>query len=792
MRRSAGFALTLVLTLGALGTGRAHAIGYLVPDQEGVEPLAIRNHRVGVSVRERIAETRVQQTFHNHTDQVLEATYIFPVPEGAVVSGFAMWIGGERRQGELLDADQARAVYERIVARMQDPGLVEHMGGRLFRARVFPIQPHSEQQVEIRFSSTLSYQDSVIHYRYPLHTAGRAAQTLEDFTFSADIVSRTPIRAVYSPSHPLAVSRPDEHRAVVGFETNQAVLNTDLDLYYSVQDRDVGLSLITHQVSGEDGYFLAMIAPQAAVAEQEIAAKEVIFVFDTSGSMAGEKMARAQAALDYMLQRLRPADRFQVVRFSTDVQPLFPGGGAVTATPGNVARARRFASHFVAAGGTAIHGALREGLAHQRPTGMPRLVVFLTDGMPTVGVTTPDRIVNDASMWAAGARLYAFGVGDDVNTTFLDSVAQRTGGVGDYFRDGAEMERRLSAFYDRVAFPILTDLELALPGVQSFDIFPRDLGHLYRGSQLLVVGRYRGGGPARVSLEGRDATGGERQSFAYPVNFPLEEARNAFLPRIWATRKIGFLLDQIRLEGEEPELRREVVTLARQFGIVTPYTSYLVIEDEAMPPGLVPEAVEETPPPVRFQFEVDEAQGALRQPSRDSSTSSGGGGAPSRPSPAPMAREAGAAGDFASFEEAAVQPAPPPAASRRSMPAVQTSPSGGDGEQGRRLSRRLRRMRESERVEHGTAIRYVEGRAFRQVHGAWVDPGYRRSMRTLHVRSGTTGWIAILRERPDLRRILALGDRVAFVLDARRAIIVDPSAPEGVTEAQVGAFLSDE
>ena len=211
------------------------------------------------------------------------------------------------------------------MARVRDPGLVEHVGGRLFRARVFPIPPNSEQRVEIRFSQTLEYQDSVIHYRYPLHTGGPAARTLEDFTFTADIVSRTPIRAVYSPTHPLAVSRPDEHRATVGFEAQQAILDSDLDLYYSVQDRDVGLSLLTHQPPGEDGYFLAMIAPRAEIAEQEISAKEIVFVFDTSGSMAGEKLARAQAALDYMLARLRPDDRFQIVRFSTDVEVLFGG-----------------------------------------------------------------------------------------------------------------------------------------------------------------------------------------------------------------------------------------------------------------------------------------------------------------------------------------------------------------------------------------------------------------------------------------------------------------------------------
>lgn len=807
MRRSAGFTLALIFTLAALGTGRAHAIGYLVPDQPGVEPLAIRYHRVGVSVRERVAETRVEQTFHNHTNEVLQATYIFPVPEGASVSGFAMWVNGRRQQGELLDSGQARAVYEAIVARMQDPGLVEHMGGNLFRARVFPIQPNSEQQIEIRFTQTLDYEDSVIHYRYPLRSSGTAAQTLEDFTISADIVSRTPIRAVYSPTHPIAVSRPDEHRATAGFEAHQAVLDQDFDLYYAVQDRDVGLSLLTHRDQGEDGYFLALIAPRAEVTQNEISAKEVVFVFDTSGSMAGDKMTRAQAALDYMLQRLNPADRFQIVRFSTDVEPLFERGQSVPASAENVARARRFAAHFVAAGGTAIHGALREGLVQQRrASSMPRLVVFLTDGMPTVGETNIGTIANDAAAWAGDSRVYAFGVGDDVNTTFLDSVAQRTGGVGDYFRDGAEMERRLSAFYDRVAYPLLTDLRLTIPGASSYDVYPRDLGHLYRGGQLMVVGRYRGQGPSRVTLEGRVAGRDERQSFGYEVRFPSEEGRNDFLPRIWATRKIGFLLDAIRLQGERPELRSEVVTLARRFGIVTPYTSYLVVEDEALPPGLVPEMNARQPGPTpgtfTFNFENDVIEGGLvrppmvtRSPRGRSRTDGGGGGAVGDRTPAlepAPTTEALAVEDFRSFGRAGVAPGPQrPSLGVGVQPApAPVAPQGGEGEAGRRLSHRLRGMREAERSEQGGVTRYVDGRAFRQIHGMWVDPSYRRTMQTLHVRPGSEGWIALTRERPDLRRILALG-RVAFAIDARRAIIVDAGAPAGVTDAQVSSFLAE-
>lgn len=801
MRRALriGIALGLATIIPLIAAPRAHAIGYLVPARADLPPLAIRYHRVRVAVRERVAETRVEQTFTNTTGEVLEATYIFPVPDGATVSGFALWINGARQEGELLDSGQARAVYEQIVARMQDPGLVEHIGGNLFRARVFPIQPHSEQRVEIRFTQTLEYQDGVVHYRYPLRTSGPAARALEDLTISADVVSRTPIRAVYSPTHAISVAREDEHRATVGFEEHGATLDRDFDLYYAVQDRDVGLSLLTHRPAGEDGYFLAMIAPRAAITEREIGAKEVIFVFDTSGSMAGEKIRRAQAALDYMLRRLNPSDRFQLVRFSTDVESFFDGGACVPATTANVARARQFASHMVAAGGTAIHPALQQALLTARPrqVAMPRIVVFLTDGMPTIGETIPARITADVARWAGDARVYVFGVGDDVNTTFLDGVAQQTGGVGDYFRDGAEMEQRLSAFYDRIAYPLFTDLALSFPGLAVYDVYPRDLGHLYRGGQLMVVGRYRGEGRSELALEGRVASERERQRFAYPVTFPAHEERNDFLPRIWATRKIGFLLDTIRLNGERPELRDEVVALARTFGIVTPYTSYLVVEDAAIPPGVVTQA----PPPAvhapapdatTYDFQDDLVDGQLVRPDGERLMVRGGAAprvqaappttaAPPEPAPSPSP-PAQAAQDFAGFESAV---APSTGSRSGAAPAP-----GATGESGRRLAHRLRAMREAERADVApSASRFVDGRAFHLVSGMWIDARYRREMRTLRVRTASPAYFALLRARPALRRALALGERVTVTIDDRRAILIEPSAPADVTEAQVRAFL---
>lgn len=801
-----GFAVISVLS----GPSRAEAIGLLVPTRADVEPLMIRYHRVRVTVRERAAETRVEQTFRNHTDQVLEGTYVFPVPDGATVSGFAMWVDGRRQEGELLDAGQARRVYEEIVARMRDPGLVEHIGGNLFRARVFPIQPRSEQRIEIRFSQTLDYQDGVVHYRYPLRTAGRAARTLEDLTITTEVVSRTPIRAVYSPTHRVSVHRPDEHHATVGFEQGQVTLDRDYDLFYAVQDGDVGLSLLTHRAPGEDGYFLAMIAPRTELTERQIAAKEVIFVLDTSGSMVGDKMERARAALDHMLLRLNGDDTFQVVRFSTDVERLFDA--PVTATRDHVERARRQVRQFVAAGGTAIDEALQAGLGAPRRARHPRMVVFLTDGMPTIGETDPRRIVERTAEVAGDARLFVFGVGDDVNTTFLDTLAQNHGGVGDYFRDGAEMERRLSAFYDRIAYPVLTDLRLEVPGaVRVTDVYPRDLGHLYKGGQLLVVGRYRGQGPARVELSGLVSGRPARQSFGFDVRFAGAEPDNDFLPRLWSIRKVGFLLDQIRLQGEQPELREEVVRLARLHGIVTPYTSYLVVEDQAEP---APERA--TAPPPRpaangprpqtttsesttvYDFEDSLVDGDLVRPDGEMLHVRRRGRGQSLVRPrrsfepaAPASRRPPAAAAprpnaDAPPRDLPVEAAPMPA------PGSGLAPQGGFGAHGRDLSRRLRQMREAEQATAAGNVRHVGGATLVRRDGRWVDSRYRAGLRELRVRYASPAYFTLLRGLPArARAAFAVGDRVVVVLPGGRAVIVSPDAPPGVSDDAVRRFLSD-
>ncbi len=758
------------LVLSLFGQLRAaHATGLLLPTEGALGPLAIRSHRVTVAVHERIAETRVVQVFHNQSPRVLEGTYVFPLPPGASVSGFAMTVNGRRVEGSVLEAGEARSVYEGIVARLRDPGLVEYVGGNLFRARVFPIPASGDQTVELRFTQTLDYVHGTLHYRYPLRTAGPQARTLEDFTLSATLESSAPIRAIYSPTHRVDTTRRGARAATVGFELGAAALDRDFDLFYTVDDAEVGMSVLTHRDAGEDGYFLMMLAPRSDATEHEVIGKDLLFVCDTSGSMAGEKIQHAREALRTWVQRLNPDDTFNVLRFSTDVEAL--AEEPMNASAENRARAVRFIDGFEASGGTAIAPALAQALAAPVRRGATRTVVFLTDGMPTVGETDTRAIVRQVAERNAGrAQIFAFGLGDDVNTTFLDLLAEQNRGSADYARSGAEMASLLDGFYDRIAYPMMADLRLALRGADAYDVYPRDLGTLHRGGQLVVTGRYRTPGASTIALSARVAGQDSARTFEWPAELPEHDASNEFIPRVWAARKTGYLLDEIRLHGENPELRESVVRLARRFGIVTPYTSYLVTEESPV---------------------VADGDERFRQPPPPPPTVSINS-APREPASTTAAPPAAHRDDFRAFQSLGGA-APSMAAGRPSFDMAVSAPVPGPvdatGDAGRRVASRLRDLREAERDDVGAAgTRFVAGRSLTQHGGVWTEEGLSASARVLHVRALSRSWFTLLRLRPSLRDLLAVGHAMRFSLDPGRVVEVTEGGDDPPDDA-VAAFL---
>ncbi len=445
MSRAPHSALCSTLSLAALLAAAtllpdpARAIGILVPTQRGVPQLGLVHHRVEVKIAERGAVTKVTQVFSNPTGRQLEATYLFPLPQGATVDEFALWMNGKRETGKVMERGKARQIYESIVRRARDPGLIEYVDAQLFQARVFPIPANGKMKIELIYSHLVDYDGGLHRYVYPLRTDAHATSTLEDFTLSVQVKSKLPIRNLYSPTHQVA-TRTRGNRGDVGFEKNAFSLADDFILYWTVDDKDVGLTVMTYQEEGEPGYFMLLASPKDDFRDKEIIGKRLSLVVDTSGSMAGAKMDAVRAALDYCLGQLGEDDLFNVIPFGSYVDSF--SAKMVAASKANIKKARAFVRNMEAMGGTNIDEALGTALSSASGSRKaPHMVVFLTDGRPTVGQTETDGILgNVARNNKDGARVFVLGVGDDVNTVLLDKLADAHNGRASYLRGDASLE----------------------------------------------------------------------------------------------------------------------------------------------------------------------------------------------------------------------------------------------------------------------------------------------------------------------------------------------------------------
>jgi len=567
------------------------ADGFIIPRPprpgDAITPLSVKYHHVTVEIRNQVAKTTVDQAFLNPFERDIEGTYIFPLPEGASISEFAMWIGEQKISGEILDAREARGIYEDIVRRLKDPAILEYMGRNLFRARVYPIPAKGEKRVRLSYTEVLKAERNFVRYRYPLDTERLSRDPIASVSLSADISSPIPISSVYSPSHKISVRRPSENRATAGFEESNVRPEKDFVLVYGLSPDDVGLSFINWEGGGE-GYFMVLASPRAAAEADRVLNKNLILVLDSSGSMSGPKIAQAKEAARFIIRHLDPGDRYSIIDFDDAVNVL--SNALEPATAPFRDKGLAFVDGIQDSGGTNIRDAFARALGMMAAGDRPNYILFLTDGQPTVGITEPAAIVRDlAAANAARARIFAFGVGHDVNTELLDKITLENRGTSVYVAPEENLELALSSFYDKISSPLLADLKLEIKGVETRDVYPRALPDLFRGSQLILVGKYRGAGPVTLVLTGN--VGKDARRFVLDGQKLAADPADNFLPRVWATRRIGYLIEEIRLHGSSPELVDEVRKLGLTFGIVTPYTSFLVTERERLAlPAAAPEA----------------------------------------------------------------------------------------------------------------------------------------------------------------------------------------------------------
>ncbi|MFC1744750.1 VIT domain-containing protein [Candidatus Riflebacteria bacterium] len=571
--------------------------------------LETRRHTAEVNIKGPIARVAVDAVFYNPNSRVLEGTYFFPLPAEAAVDNFEMKINGKMVKGELLEAEKARGIYEGIVRKMKDPGLLEFFGTKMLKCRVYPMNPCSETVVKLNYSLVLKNNAGLYEFIYPLRSAKPGSGKIKTCALRVKIEQEDGIKTVYSPTHQVDINRKGESEVSLGFEKSDLVPERDFKLYFSVSNKDIGLSVLSFKPASEDGYFLLSVSPKVEVEEKKVQAKSIIFVMDTSGSMAGEKMRQAKGSLRFCLNSLRANDRFAIIPFATEAMPY--SEELLPASRDNISNALDFCEKLNARGGTAIDEALNLALKTIKGAESLAMIVFLTDGMPTIGEVDIKTILkNVKNNNGEKARLFVFGVGYDVNTELLDILATESRGTSDYVSPKENIEVKVSNFFQKISSPVLSDLVLNISNLRTYDRYPKKLPDLFRGNQLMIVGRFKGqGGHHAIKLSGKVAA--KQKEFVFESNFDSMKA-NDFLPRQWATRKVAYLLDEIRLHGKNRELVDEVVKLGKRYGIMTPYTSFLVVEDSpvAMRRPMLRRRMEEA----RSSFDMDTAgRGAVQR-----------------------------------------------------------------------------------------------------------------------------------------------------------------------------------
>jgi len=744
-----------------------HREPWLPPVHHVFAPLEVAYHHVTVAIRDQVATTTVEQEFYNPNNSSLEGTYMFPLPPGAQIDKFSMRVGDKMMEAELLPADKARKIYEDIVRQMRDPALLEYAGRDAFKVRIFPIEPRSRKPVKLTYTQVLKGENGLVGYRYPLNTERFSAKPIPSTKVDLSIESPRPLKSIYSPSHDARIVRETPTRATVKLELKDAKPDTDFQLYFAAEKGPLTASLLA-QKTEEDGHFLLILTPDFAPQKTTILPKDIVFVLDTSGSMAGPKLEQAKKALTFCVENLNDKDRFTVIRFSTDTEAVFQG--LAEATKESRQKARDFIAGLRSTGGTAIAEALATAMAiRTEKSERPFVIVFLTDGQPTVGETRPDPIVADVTRLSGGhVRVFCFGIGHDVNTHLLDRITEATRAYSQYVLPEEDLEVKLSSFYEHIQDPVLAELKVTFPdGVKVTQLYPHPLPDLFRGDQLILAGRYSGQGVGEVIVEGRAA--GENRRLAFKLDFPKRAADQEFVPRLWATRRVGCLLDEIRLRGESAELRDEVTELARKYGIVTPYTAYLIHEDEAR--RQVPLAMQSVP-----QLQVNEAvraqAGDAYMMFRKADSGVAGVAAARYGQAQKSADRVGDALSVGRMEAGrAMAAAPKPttrslvSASSPTMPAPAAAPmvaapaqptvTAAGGEAGQ--------------------SRYVGGRTFYQNGNQWIDALVQKSQKLARVelKFGSDAYFELMAKNPEIKPWLALGQNVQFVHGNRLYVVAE-------------------
>jgi Ca-activated chloride channel homolog len=601
MKRS----IILAALMIAVFINSASAVGALFARRPGsndsLKTLWLTNYNADVTITDQIAVTHVDQTFKNESNQQLEGIFVFPLPANAIVTELALWINGVRTIASVKDRDTARQIFDSLIRPRKDPALLQYMGNNAFQLRVFPIDPsgvHQERRIEITYAELLPYMLSQVEYRFFLKTTDASPKPPQRFSLNYALTTQKKILSLSSPTHDGSggyyPTKHSDYNYTGIFGNENAYSDKDFKIVYKLESEGYALNNLTYvpkpgtadamffDSTGDDPYYVVWITTPDTV---KILKKNVVFIADISSSMAGTRIVQLKNALKSMVSLLNEGDRFNIVVFSSSARAF--KDGLVAANESTKAEATEFVNQLTEIGLTNMEDAFKLGLAAGWTDSSVNSAVFLTDGKPTWPVSSTTLSVRDTvkAYNKAGISLYSFGIGEEIDETFLRALAKENNGVYTGISVDDSIASIMTSFMKMISYPLIKNCSINYGGLATSDVLPNPLPNLLATAQLTVLGRYKGTGTFNITFSGK--SGESSITLPQELTFPQSAKNHAFIPRMWASAKISALLDQIAIYGERAELKDAVKKLGIKYGLVTPYTSLIAIENTGVKPGQV-------------------------------------------------------------------------------------------------------------------------------------------------------------------------------------------------------------
>lgn len=571
----------LTLLLALLAPLPALSIGYVYTGvgNDGRQNLELTSVTVEVQIDERIARTRTDQIFTNHAGREVEGIYEFTLPAGAIITDLVLWIDDKRIQGLVLEKEEARRTYDAIVAQRIDPALIEQLSPNQFRLSIFPFPANGSRRVEFEYMQLLEARSGRLNYTFPLAPETDQPLQMELFVLRAQVRSQHAFEATTSGLPRLTeVNRPDAHHASIFFGDEQIKPREDFTLTIRQMDDQPKPTVLSFAPQGNDslGYYALWLPPLPELTQGDPLPQSLTFVIDISSSMQQGKLQAVKGALAAAIDELDTTDLFNIVVFSHRADSF--AAAPVPADPANKKAATAFINQQDALGVSNFEAGLGRAMQQAFPASRVNHVIFLTDGLPTLGEVELEPLSELVSQWAAGqARLFTIGVGRDVDRGFLTGLAEDHRGEAYFLSEEGDIEAALQALFESLVFPVLLLDELSFDPVEIHDVHPRGVEALAAGRELFQVGRYRGGGTFTLSLTGH--VGDENVSLDFPLEFTQTDVSGSLIPRLWAYQKVQALEGQIARFGEQQELLDDILTLGLDYRLVTRRTSLFAPDD---------------------------------------------------------------------------------------------------------------------------------------------------------------------------------------------------------------------